>query len=70
MEQIENIELAALIVKQGADEEERRILINKLLEGEPDTTTEEGKALLSRRAHLMTELRVRRIYDPILDIYE
>ena len=62
MEQITNLEMAVNIVKIGETPEERTKIINKLLEGEVDTETDNGKGLLHRRALLITALSEQKIW--------
>lgn len=63
MEQIENIEMAVNIVKHGESDTEKTFFVNKLLEDDADTETDEGKALLGRRAFLITELREQQVWE-------
>ncbi len=62
MEQINDLEMAINIVKQGKDLEEKTLIVNKLLEGTINLDSESGRQLLHRRALLVTELHAQKIW--------
>lgn len=62
MEQINDLEMACNIVRKAETKEEREKVVQKLFAGTVDVDNQAGKALLHRRALLMTELTNQKLW--------
>jgi hypothetical protein len=63
MYKLDNIEMAVNIVRQADTPSEKTYLVNRILEGELDAETEEGKNLLHRRTLFITALRLLEVWE-------